>query len=60
MKKTFLTVVLSAMVLTMAARMPLMVYLDLTEDFCTGGCGTEPFGNIQLLQVNSTSRFRSR
>ena len=41
--------------LTAAAVVPASATIfDLTSDHCTGGCGTAPFGNIELLQNGTT------
>ena len=33
------------------------IVFDLTSDHCTGGCGTAPFGTVELTQVGANVNF---
>jgi hypothetical protein len=56
MKKVFLTSCLCAM-LIFAAAPAQALYFEFTNDHCTGGCGTAPFGSVLLTQSGANVDF---
>jgi hypothetical protein len=56
MKASFLSLALSAMAIIVAPQAQgAMLSFDLTSDFCSGGCGSSPFGAVTLDEKSSTS-----
>jgi hypothetical protein len=50
-------VLLSAVLLALAVPAAQAVVFDLTSDHCTGGCGTAPFGTVDVTQVGANVNF---
>jgi hypothetical protein len=50
-------VLLSAVLLALAVPAAQAVTFDLTSDHCTGGCGTAPFGTVDVTQVGANVNF---
>jgi PEP-CTERM motif len=52
--KTAVILALVVVGLMVAAPPAQAIIFDLTSDHCTGGCGTAPFGQVELLQSGTT------
>ena len=50
-------VLLSVVLLALAVPAVQAVTFDLTGDHCTGGCGTAPFGTVDVTQVGANVHF---
>jgi hypothetical protein len=55
--RTAIVLALVAVGLMVAAPPAQAIIFDLTSDHCTGGCGTAPFGTVDVTQVGTSVHF---